>query len=203
MCARGSDRHICRLNDRKTGRAQRQPEEKRARLVEAARKTFGEKGYGASVHDICRAAGVGIGTFYHQFPDKAELMRHLMDEEHNYRTRSFDALPEAADPAAEVARILAGSDRALLRAMLEACGVDPRLRDFARDLRRETQERLARAMERVRAAQGRLRPAVEASTAAWATIALGDAFLGQAAPEVAKVFKVLAFAETDGERVRA
>ena len=160
-------------------------------------------GYGASVHDICRAAGVGIGTFYHQFPDKAELMRQLMDQEHHYRIGAFDALPGAEDPSAEVSRILAGSDPALLRAMLEACGTDPRLRDFARDLRRETQERLAAALERVRAARGARRPAVEASTAAWATMAVGDAFLGQAAPEVAKVFEVLAFAEADGERVRA
>ena len=171
--------------------------------MEAARRTFGERGYGASVHDICRAAGVGIGTFYHQFPDKAELMRHLMDEEHEYRIRAFEALPEAKDPAAEVTRVLAGSDPALLRAMLEACGIDSRLRDFARELRRETQERLAGALERARAARGARRPAVDASTAAWATLAVGDAFLGQAAPEVAKVFKVLAFAETDAEGFRA
>jgi AcrR family transcriptional regulator len=160
-------------------------------------------GYGASVHDICRAAGVGIGTFYHQFPDKADLMRQLMDQEHHYRVSALEALPDADDPAAEVARILAGSNPALLRAMLEACGIDPALREFARDLRRETQERLAASLERTRAARGPRNPAVDASTAAWATLALGDAFLGQAAPETAKIFNVLAFAESDGRRVRA
>lgn len=194
---------MCRLTDRTTGRVQRRPEEKRARLLEAARTIFSELGYGASVHDICRAAGVGIGTFYHQFPDKADLMRLLMDQEHEYRVAAFETLPDTDDPAAEVARILAGSNPALLRAMLEACGVDARLRDFARDLRRETQERLAASLERTRAARGARSPAVDASTAAWATLALGDAFLGRAAPETEKIFNVLVFAETDGRRVRA
>ncbi|MEK6208547.1 MAG: helix-turn-helix domain-containing protein [Chloroflexota bacterium] len=194
---------MCSLTDRTSGRAQRRPEEKRARLLEAARSIFGETGYGASVHDICRAAGVGIGTFYHQFPDKAELMRQLMDQEHEYRISGFEALADADDPAAEVVRILAGSNPALVRAMVEACGIDPRLREFARDLRRETQERLAASLERVRAARGSRSPAVDASTAAWATLALGDAFTEQAAPEAARIVNILAFAETDGARVRA
>lgn len=198
----GPRRESDTLTDRTTGRAQRRPEEKRARLLAAARSIFGETGYGASVHDICRAAGVGIGTFYHQFPDKAELMRNLMDQEHEYRVNGFDALADADDPAEEVARILAGSDPALLQAMIEACGIDARLREFGRDLRRETQERLAAALERARAARGTRSPAVDASTAAWATLALGDRIGNVATPETAKIVNVLAFAETDGKRFR-
>ena len=191
------------LTDRTTGRAQRRPEEKRARLLAAARSIFAEKGYGASVHQICRAAGVGIGTFYHQFPDKAELMRLLMDQEHEYRVAAFDALPDTEDPAAEVARILAGSDPALMRAMIEACGTDARLRSSARDLRRETQERFSTALARVREARNVRRPAIDASTAAWATLALGDAINGRAlSTDTARIVSVIAFAETDGERVR-
>lgn len=192
------------LTDLTTGRAQRRPEEKRARLLAAARTTFSETGYGASVHDICRAAGVGIGTFYHQFPDKAELMRYLMDQEHEYLISAFDALADTDDPATEVARTLAGSDPALLRAMIEACGVDARLRGFARDLRRETQERLAAAIARAREARGSPRPAVDASTAAWAILALSDAVLDRGATtEAARIVNILTFAETDGQRVRA
>src|SRR6267378_3744310 len=116
---------LCDLTDRTTAPAPRRPEEKRARLFVAARTVFGQIGYGASVHQICRAAGVGIGTFYHQFPDKAELMRQLMSQEHNFRVGAFDAI--AADHpdniAGEVARVIAGSDPALLRAMIEAFGV--------------------------------------------------------------------------------
>jgi AcrR family transcriptional regulator len=192
------------LTDRTTGRAQRRPEEKRTRLLEAARTTFGETGYGASVHDICRAAGVGIGTFYHQFPDKADLMRYLMQQEHDYRIEKFDAIERSGDPAAELAQILGGSDPRLLRAMIEACGSDPRLRGFGTELRKETQERLTAAIERTRAARGSRNASLDASTAAWATLSLSDALLGRAAsPETARVVAVIAFAETDGERTRA
>ena len=192
----GPPADIFALTDRTTGRAQRRPEEKRARLLAAARTAFGETGYGASVHEICLAAGVGIGTFYHQFPDKSDLMRFLMDEEHQNRVRAFDALPAkgADDFASEVARVLAGTDPALLRAMIEACGIDGRLRDFGRDLRNETRERLAAAITRTREARDLQHPALDPSAAAWATLVLGD---GAASDDMRKVIDVLAFAGAD------
>lgn len=183
---------------------QRRPEEKRARLLAAARTAFGKSGYGASVHEICQAAGVGIGTFYHQFPDKSDLMRFLMDEEHQYRVRAFDAL--AADNlAAEVSRVLSGSDPALLRAMIEACGADERLRDFGRDLRSKTRDRLEAALVRARQARGIRRPALDASTAAWAALVIGDAPVDPAGTKaLEKAVSVLAFAEgDDSNRARA
>ena len=188
------------LIDRTAGHGQRRPEEKRARLLAAARTAFGETGYGASVHEICQAAGVGIGTFYHQFPDKSDLMRFLMDEEHQYRVRAFDALARngADDLPAEVTHVLAGSEPKLLRAMIEACGVDERLRDFARDIRKETRERLAAALSRAREARAIRRPALDASTAAWATLVMGDAAIDPAGTEAfEKAVAVLAFAEAD------
>ena len=141
---------------------------------------------------------MGIGTFYHQFPDKSDLMRFLMNEEHQYRVRAFDAL--AADGmGADLARVLAGSDRALLRAMIEACGVDERLRDFGRELRKETKERLAAAFSRARQARDIRRPALDASTAASATLLIGDAASDPAgAAAFENAFTVLAFAEGDG-----
>jgi AcrR family transcriptional regulator len=199
---------LCALTDRTTGgRAQRRPEEKRARLLAAARAAFAENGYGASVHEICQAAGVGIGTFYHQFPDKSDLMRFLMDEEHQYRVRAFDALAAngADNLPAEVTRVLAGSEPKLLRAMIEACGVDERLRDFSRDIRKETRERLAAALARAREARAIRRPALDASTAAWAALVMGDAAIDSAgAAEFEKAIAVLAFAEGNGTiRTRA
>jgi AcrR family transcriptional regulator len=183
---------------------QRRPEEKRARLLAAARTEFGKSGYGASVHEICQAAGVGIGTFYHQFPDKSDLMRFLMDEEHQYRVRAFDTLA-ADDLAAEITRVLAGSDPALLRAMIEACGIDERLRDFGRGLRTKTLERLAAALGRARQAREIRRPALDASTAAWAALVIGDAGVDRAGTAAfEKAISVLAFAEGNGSiRARA
>ena len=194
---------LCVLTDRTTGgRAQRRPEEKRERLLAAARAAFAKSGYGASVHEICQAAGVGIGTFYHQFPDKSDLMRFLMDQEHQYRVRAFDTLA-ADDLAAELTRVLAGSDPALLRAMIEACGIDERLRDFGRELRKETRERLAAALARARQARDIRRPALDASTAAWAALLIGDATIDPAGTAVfEKAFAVLAFAEGGDGAIR-
>ena len=143
---------------------------------------------------------MGIGTFYHQFPDKSDLMRFLMDEEHQYRVHAFDTL--AADSAdafsAELVRILAGSDPALLRAMIEACGIDTRLREFGRSVREETRERLAAALARARETRNIRRPALDSSTAAWATLEMGDRSTDPAATEAfEKAVAVLVFAETD------
>ena len=184
------------LTDRTSGRAQRSPEEKRARLLAAARTTFGEVGYAASVHEICQAAGVGIGTFYHQFPDKSDLMRVLMDEEHQYRLRSINALATdtTGDLATEVTRIIAGSNRALLGAMLEACGVDERLRDFGRGLRKETHASLTAAFARARESRDIQNAALDASTASWAALLMGDVARDQAGSEqVRRVINLLAF----------
>jgi AcrR family transcriptional regulator len=185
-------------------RAQRRPEEKRARLLAAARTAFAERGYGASVHEICQAAGVGIGTFYHQFPDKSDLMRLLMEEEHQYRIRAFDALGPQ-DFGTEIARVLAGSEPALLQAMIEACGVDERLRGVARDLRKETRERLTVALTRVRGARNTREPALDASTAAFAILIMGDAAIDRAgSDEVRSVIEVLTFAgANNAARARA
>ena len=164
-------------------------------------------GYGASVHEICHAAGVGIGTFYHQFPDKSDVMRLLMEEEHQFRVRAFDAVAAkgAEDFGAEVARILAGSDPGLLPAMVEAIEVNDSLRDLARGLREESQERLTAAVTRARQARNIRNPALEANTAAWATLHLGDVAINPAQGDnVRSVIEVLVFARADDvERPRA
>ncbi|TDW15669.1 TetR/AcrR family transcriptional regulator [Kribbella kalugense] len=43
-------------------------------LLAAARDAFATKGVGASLEDIARQAGVGIGTLYRNFPNRRDLM---------------------------------------------------------------------------------------------------------------------------------
>jgi AcrR family transcriptional regulator len=56
----------------------------RERLLEAASAAFGERGTDASLEDIARTAGVGIGTLYRHFPTRdalmAEVFRRNVDE---------------------------------------------------------------------------------------------------------------------------
>ena len=57
----------------------RRGDQTRARILEAAEKVFGEQGFhGASIVEITRDAGVGLGTFYVYFPSKLEIYRHLL-----------------------------------------------------------------------------------------------------------------------------
>jgi AcrR family transcriptional regulator len=53
----------------------------RAKLLEAARKVFAEKGYGeATARDIVRETDLATGTFYNYFEDKQDAFMALLDE---------------------------------------------------------------------------------------------------------------------------
>jgi AcrR family transcriptional regulator len=50
-------------------------------LLAAARDAFAENGTEASLEDIARRAGVGIGTLYRNFPTREDLFRSVYVEE--------------------------------------------------------------------------------------------------------------------------
>ncbi len=51
----------------------RDAEHNRQRLLDAAADVFAEHGLEASVEEIARTAGVGMGTLYRRFPTKDAL----------------------------------------------------------------------------------------------------------------------------------
>lgn len=51
------------------------------RLLEAAAAVFAREGVGASVKDIAREAGVGVGTLYRRFPSKELLIEAIYRHE--------------------------------------------------------------------------------------------------------------------------
>jgi AcrR family transcriptional regulator len=65
----------------------------RDKLVEMAAAAFAERGVNASLEDIARRAGVGIGTLYRHFPTREHLVEVV------YR-RELEALCAAADDLA-------------------------------------------------------------------------------------------------------
>jgi AcrR family transcriptional regulator len=55
--------------------------ETRARIIESAMDLFAQKGFEVtSVADICEAAGVSKGAFYHHFPSKQAIFQQGMEE---------------------------------------------------------------------------------------------------------------------------
>jgi AcrR family transcriptional regulator len=62
-------------------------------LLHAARDVFAEVGIDAPVRDIAERAGVGIGTLYRHFPQRADLIAAVFRQE-------IDACADAADTLA-------------------------------------------------------------------------------------------------------
>src|SRR5262245_12135698 len=61
-----------------TRRARRDAVRNRARLLAAARAVFAERGFGATLDDIARRAGVGTGTAYRHFPNKHAIAAEVL-----------------------------------------------------------------------------------------------------------------------------
>ena len=59
-------------------------------LIAAAREAFREKDRSASLEDIARRAGVGIGTLYRHFPTRTDLIQAVYVEEVEALARSAD-----------------------------------------------------------------------------------------------------------------
>jgi AcrR family transcriptional regulator len=52
----------------------------RARLLEAAREVFAERGFAATLDDIARHAGLGTGTAYRHFPNKQAIAAEVLTD---------------------------------------------------------------------------------------------------------------------------
>jgi AcrR family transcriptional regulator len=76
----------------------RDAERNRQRILAAAAQVFTERGLDATLDEVARAAGVGVGTVYRRFPDKEALVAALFRERvDNLVTVAEDACA-AADP---------------------------------------------------------------------------------------------------------
>ena len=55
----------------------RDAERNRQRILQAAAEVFTQRGLDATLDDVARQAGVGVGTVYRRFPDKESLVAEL------------------------------------------------------------------------------------------------------------------------------
>jgi AcrR family transcriptional regulator len=97
---RGRGRPVIDAHDvpagEKRGRGRPLTDDKRRRILDAALRVFAVRGYeGTSVPDVADAAGVGTGTLYHYFRDKAALVNEVYrDAKLRLRAALLDGLPE-------------------------------------------------------------------------------------------------------------
>ena len=94
----------------------------RARILEAARSLFAERGVReVSLEEVARAAGVGKATLFRRFGDRGALFLALLDEhERELQDAVLRGEPPLGPGAPPRARLLAFLD-ALLRLSLEHC----------------------------------------------------------------------------------
>jgi AcrR family transcriptional regulator len=80
-----------------------------ARLLAAARDAFAKRGYGeVNVDELCRAAGIAMGSFYRHYRSKEELFLTVAQAAADEVAEAFRTERDTADdPAEPLARILA------------------------------------------------------------------------------------------------
>jgi AcrR family transcriptional regulator len=133
-------------------------ERNRQRILEAAAEVFTERGFAATLDEVARRAGVGVGTVYRRFPSKASLADALF-------TDRIDALVQLAECAQDepdawaaltgfieqAAEILVG-DRGLRQLLMYAAQGQTQVQ-YARDRMRPAVDRLVKRAQ----ADGRVR----------------------------------------------
>jgi AcrR family transcriptional regulator len=73
-------------------------ERNRQRILDAARELFAEQGVGVTLNDIAHHAGVGVGTVYRRFPDKAQLIEELFEQQVSELVELMEEAAEDPDP---------------------------------------------------------------------------------------------------------
>lgn len=98
-------------------------------LVAAAREAFTERGSDASLEDIARRAGVGVGTLYRHFPNRQALIESVYVEEVQALCRSAGETADASSWDALVQWFnrfvdYVATKRALIDEMVATIGMD-------------------------------------------------------------------------------
>ena len=97
----------------------------RTRILDAARIVFGEKGViGATIEDICEQAGFTRGAVYSNFADKDDILRAVIEREHqallDHLTESF----ELVDAEVAAASSLESAVTTLVRRIVRSIPID-------------------------------------------------------------------------------
>lgn len=127
----------------------RDAERNRQRILQAAAEVFTERGFEATLDDVARRAGVGVGTVYRRFPDKTSLADALFEERIDTLVEMAERAQEEPDAWAGLvtflehsAEMLAG-DRGLRQILLYAVQGHDRA-TYARDRMRPAVDRLVK-----------------------------------------------------------
>lgn len=153
-------------------------ERTRAKLLDAAREAFtGVPWAKARVEDVCRAAGVGHGTFYAYYANKEEIVEALVRRHAEALYRLADLPWNNGDVAKDVRDVIEGfvalsaEDRDIRDVWLDAARAEPRLQELVAEVRGQFVARIREALV-VSGSAGLVRPDVDVDVAATALAAM-------------------------------
>ncbi|MEV0175124.1 helix-turn-helix domain-containing protein [Streptomyces sp. NPDC050803] len=136
------------------------------RLLAEARTSFAEHGTDASLEDVARRAGVGIGTLYRHFPNRHALLSAVFEDAVSELLARARELRRAPEPCAALVTWLremvthAGEYRGLARALMSVSYDDT--------------SALARCSDPIREAAGALLTRAQEAGAVREDVAIGD-----------------------------
>ena len=153
-------------------------ERTRAKLLDAARVAFaGVPWSRARVEDVCRAAGVGHGTFYAYYANKEAVLEALVRRHADALYHLADADWTTGDVAADVRRVIAGfvalsaEDRDIREVWFAAAPSEPALQALVGEVRAQFVARIGGALAAARDA-GLARADLDVDVAATALAAM-------------------------------
>jgi len=109
-------------------------------IVDAARTALLEQGSAASLEEIARRAGVGIGTLYRRFPNRLDLLEAVYREDvdtlrvHTDELLAFDDAWAAVQGWVNAFLDYAATKRALFAELVDAVGRDSDLLTYSRSV---------------------------------------------------------------------
>jgi len=147
----------------KARRPRADAERNRQRLLDAARSVFARDGAAASLEEIARTAGVGIGTLYRHFPQRDDLIEAVYRQAIGQLGEAADRLSESEAPVDAIREWLLlfidymATKRLMAEALNSLDGGASRVYAGSGDIMREALGRLVRRAE----AAGNIRPVAD------------------------------------------
>ena len=133
--------------------AGRRPAQPR-RVLDAAEELFAESGNGATIEDIAKRAGVGVGTVCRHFPTKQALLDEVLTESFRELVVDADEALASEEPAAAFERFvhqLAGH-QARRRMLAQQMATELELPPAAVELKQAMRAAITELLERAQAA---------------------------------------------------
>jgi AcrR family transcriptional regulator len=125
----------------------------RRRVLEAAEIVFSRAGNGATIEDVAREAGLGVGTVCRHFPTKQALLDEVLNEGYRELIVALDRALEAEEPAAAFDWYVhqLAAQQAKRRALAEQMASELVI-TIDEDLKREVRTKTTQVLERAQAA---------------------------------------------------